>query len=149
MAGRIHGKGMEHAERCCGSQLRGRGGRSRRLESCGRTLRAAPGGGHVVPWLLALPFLGNTIATLNVPLLVACALVVVRVLACYVAFFMRFGVRRPDETVKAYWEAQEEAEEPTEETEESREAEREPAGTSADGTSAKQSEATREPEAKR
>jgi hypothetical protein len=58
-------------------------------------------------------------------------------------------VRRPDEPVKAYWEAQEEAEEPTEETEESREAEREPAGTSADGTSAKQSEATREPEAKR
>jgi PTS system galactitol-specific IIC component len=107
-------------------------------------------GGHVVPWLLALPFLESTIATLGAPLFVACALVVVGVLACYVAFFIRFGVRRPDETVKAYWEAQEEeAEEPTEETEESREAEREPAGTSADGTSAGQSEATRQPEARR
>jgi galactitol PTS system EIIC component len=45
------------------------------------------GGGHVVPWLLALPFLGSTIANLGAPLLVACALVVVGVLACYAAFF--------------------------------------------------------------
>jgi galactitol PTS system EIIC component len=100
------------------------------------------GGGHVVPWLLALPFLGSTIATLGVPLLVACSLVVVGVLACYVAFFVRFGVRRPDETVEVYWEADKEAEE----AEESREAEREREGAA---SSAEQSEATREPEARR
>jgi PTS system galactitol-specific IIC component len=73
------------------------------------------GGGHVVPWLLALPFLGSTIANLGAPLLVACALVVVGVLACYAAFFARFGVVRPDETVRTEWEGAETEEEPAEE----------------------------------
>ena len=73
------------------------------------------GGGHVVPWLLALPFLGSTIANLGAPLLVACALVVVGVLACYAAFFARFGVMRPDETVRTDWEGAEAEEEPAEE----------------------------------
>lgn len=73
------------------------------------------GGGHVVPWLLALPFLGSTIANLGAPLLVACILVVVGVLACYVAFFARFGVVRPDETVRTEWEGAEAEEEPAEE----------------------------------
>jgi hypothetical protein len=64
---------------------------------------------------LALPFLGSTIANLSAPLLVACALVVVGVLACYAAFFARFGVMRPDETVRTDWEGAEAEEEPAEE----------------------------------
>jgi galactitol PTS system EIIC component len=83
------------------------------------------GGAHLVPWLVALPFLGGTIADLSAPMLVACAIIVVAALACYAVFFSRFGVRRPDETVRAAWESEEAEEEGTEK----QEADREPAGT--------------------
>jgi PTS system galactitol-specific IIC component len=62
------------------------------------------GGGHVVPWLLALPFLGQTIAEQTLPMLIASGIVVVGVLACYAAFFIRFGLRRPENTVKRFWD---------------------------------------------
>ncbi|MCA1728023.1 MAG: hypothetical protein LC751_01005, partial [Actinobacteria bacterium] len=123
------------------------------------------GGGHFIPWLFALPFLGSTIAGLSVPMLIASAIVVIGTLACYVAFFMRYGLRQPDETVKADWEGFAETEEPAEEepseeeTAERPDYEREPARASSDGASANrasteetssgQAGTTREPEAGR
>jgi len=103
------------------------------------------GGGHLVPWLLALPFLGETIADQTLPMLIACGVVVVGSLACYVAFFTRFGLRRPDESIKPYWEAQKEQEEGAQEQESTQEEEgsREPAG------AGERSEAASEPEAGR
>jgi PTS system galactitol-specific IIC component len=123
------------------------------------------GGGHLIPWLFALPFLGSIIAGLSVPMLIASTIVVIGTLACYVAFFMRYGLRQPDETVKADWEGSAETEEPAEEepseeeTAERPDDEREPARASSDGASANrasteetssgQAGTTREPEAGR
>ncbi|CAN5574669.1 PTS galactitol transporter subunit IIC [soil metagenome] len=75
------------------------------------------GGSHIVPWLFALPFLGSTIANLGVPILIASAIVVVAVLACYAAFFARFGVVKPDETVYTYWHGEAPGEELAEDAE--------------------------------
>jgi PTS system galactitol-specific IIC component len=61
------------------------------------------GGGHVVPWLLALPFLGETIAEQTLPMLIACSIVVIGVLACYAAYFIRFGLMRPENKVHDSW----------------------------------------------
>lgn len=82
------------------------------------------GGGHLVPWIFALPFLGNTISNLSAPVFIACALIVVGAIACYVAFFMRFGLFNPDVKVKAEWESSAESGETAAE----RETEKEPAG---------------------
>lgn len=104
------------------------------------------GGGHVVPWLFALPFLGETISNLSASMFIASAIVVVGVLACYIAFFARFGVVAPDEPVYTYWhgESREEAEQreaeeegESEEAEEG-ESEEEPAEETAETTSGEQ-----------
>lgn len=73
------------------------------------------GGGHLVPWLIALPFLTETISNLTAPMFLASAIVVVGAIACYVAFFVRFGLWRPDEKVKVVWDGAGAAEEPAEE----------------------------------
>lgn len=101
------------------------------------------GGGHVVPWLLALPFLGGAIANLTAPMLLASAIVVVGVVSCYVAFFLRFGLRRPEDPIRAEYVGEEETqEEAAEETAEEPAAEpgRQPSG---------QTRSTAEPEAGR
>jgi PTS system galactitol-specific IIC component len=100
------------------------------------------GGGHIVPWLFALPFLGSTIADLSVSMLIASAIVVVGVLACYAAFFTRFGVVKPDESVYTYWHGEapgeESAEEDSEGESEEEAEEEEPAEESAETTGGEQ-----------
>jgi len=86
------------------------------------------GGGHVVPWLLALPFLGSAIANLSAPMILASAIVVIGVISCYVAFFIRFGLRRPEDPVRASYVGEDE-EAPAEDTSQTEDAPaEEPAG---------------------
>lgn len=76
---------------------------------------ALDGGAHLVPWLFALPFLGDTLSGLSINMLIASFTIVVAALACYLVFFLKYGVRRPEDAISTDWHADDETEEEAEE----------------------------------